>query len=235
LEKKCYIALDFVTTEEAIDFLDLFHDDLPPVKIGMSLFYRGGLGFVEELCQKGYDIFLDLKSHDIPNTVYLGVSQLSQFPIDLLTVHALGGSDMIKAAVSGSKEAPYHPKILAITQLTSTTQEQLTNEQGINESLNDSVSRLAKLAYSAGADGTVSAVDEVPRIKAVTEKNFLCVTPGIRFEGGANQDQKRVATPAQAFKNGADHLVVGRPIIHSEDPVSSYHQVIKCLEGVDYK
>lgn len=228
--KELYVALDFKREEETWDFLDQFKNNPIPVKIGMSQFYMSGADFVKKLADRGHKIFLDLKCHDIPNTVYLAMLQLSQLPVDLVTIHTLGGREMMEAAVQGAKEGKYQPKVLGITQLTSMDQNTLS-EIGIKNSLIESVQNLAQLAQKSGLDGVVSSVQEVPQIKEVTGEDFLCLCPGIRMKKDASGDQKRVASPNEARELGADYIVVGRPITQAKNPVVTYNEFLNDWKG----
>lgn len=229
--KTLFVALDFKTEQETFAFLDKFEVQSIGVKVGMSQFYMSGPKIIEEMCRRGHEVFLDLKCHDIPNTVYLACLQLSQLPVKLLTVHTLGGKEMMQAAVKGVEEGPYQPQILGITQLTSTNQTQLNQDLGISGDLQSSVIHLAQLAEESGLAGVVSSVQEVSQIKAATSERFLSLTPGIRMQTNATNDQKRVATPEQARLAGADFIVVGRPITQSSDPVAAYQEFIHQWKG----
>ncbi|MDO4669929.1 MAG: orotidine-5'-phosphate decarboxylase [Aerococcus sp.] len=221
-----YVALDFNTEREMENFLAPFHSHPIPVKIGMSQFYMSGPALIEKLSAKGFPIFLDLKCHDIPNTVYLALKQLSQYPVDMVTVHCLGGQKMMEAAVAGANEGPYRPKVMGITQLTSTSKAMLNEEMAISGDVITSVISLAQLAKKSGLDGVVSSVLETRAIKQATAPDFLNLTPGIRLEKAKNDDQTRIATPAEAREAGSDYLVVGRPITQAKDPLKAYQAFV---------
>lgn len=228
------IALDFQNRSQTTHFLHLFpRDEHLFVKVGMELFYSEGTHFVEELIDQGHDIFLDLKCHDIPNTVRQTMKSLSRLGISLTTVHAAGGVEMMKYALDGLNQGDYTnktPQIIAITQLTSTSQEQLKTEQLVERPLIESVVNYAKLTESAGLSGVVCSAQEARIIKEATSKDFLAVTPGIRLEGQALGDQKRVMTPTAAKNNQSSAIVVGRSITQAEDPFSAYQTIKKMWE-----
>ncbi|MBT2731403.1 orotidine-5'-phosphate decarboxylase [Carnobacterium sp. ISL-102] len=233
------IALDFATLPQVKQFLAQFNDESLFVKVGMELFYQNGPEIVTTLKQLGHDVFLDLKLHDIPNTVQRSLKGIAALEVDMITVHAAGGREMMEAAmegiISGTSIGRKRPKVIAVTQLTSTTQETMQHEQLIPVSLLESVIHYAKLTQSAGLDGVVCSALEARQIKENTAKDFLCVTPGIRLEGMAVGDQKRIATPFTARKEGASYIVVGRPIIQAEDPVAAYYAIKEQWNGVDKK
>ncbi|MCZ2490954.1 orotidine-5'-phosphate decarboxylase [Dellaglioa carnosa] len=228
------IALDFQNKRQTTSFLQLFpQDEQLFVKVGMELFYSEGTNFVEELIDQGHDIFLDLKCHDIPNTVRQTMTSLSRLGISLTTVHAAGGVEMMKYALDGINKGNHSkkiPQIIAITQLTSTSQEQLETEQLVERSLIESVVNYAKLTELAGLSGVVCSAQEAKIIKEATSKDFLAVTPGIRLEGQSVGDQKRVMTPTAAKKNQSSAIVVGRSITRAEDPFSAYQTIKKMWE-----
>ncbi|MCQ9208959.1 orotidine-5'-phosphate decarboxylase [Granulicatella seriolae] len=223
------VALDFSTTQEIKNFLLLFKDEPLYVKVGMELYYQNGPEIVKWMKACGHRIFLDLKLHDIPNTVYRAMKGLAGLDVDLINVHAAGGTSMMQAALEGVNEGTPNgsnpPKLIAVTQLTSTTEDKMQSEQLIEHSLKDSVLHYAKLTMDAGLDGVVCSALEAKDILQVTRPNFMCVTPGIRLSGGASGDQKRIATPEFARLNGASNIVVGRPITLANDPVQVYHQI----------
>ncbi|MBU0278433.1 MULTISPECIES: orotidine-5'-phosphate decarboxylase [unclassified Gemella] len=226
------IALDFPTLEESLDFLDKFQDEKPFVKVGMELYLQNGPRVLEEIKKRGHKIFLDLKLHDIPNTVYGASKGLAKFSVDILTVHAAGGQEMLEAAKKGMLiGGSFKTRVIAITQLTSTSKENMKKEQLIEKSLEASVLNYAKLAEKARLDGVVSSVLEVSKIKEVTKEKFLKVTPGIRLATDEDGDQKRIATPKRAREMGSTHIVVGRPITQSEDPVAAYKKFKKEFLG----
>ena len=227
MNKDVIIACDFSSKNEVYDFLELFPDKKPFVKIGMELFYAEGPEIVREIKNRGHKIFLDLKLHDIPNTVKKSMRVLSSLNVDMCNLHAAGGSAMMKAAIEGlTKEDGTRPLLIAVTQLTSTSPEQLKNELLINESMENTVMHYAKNAKASGLDGVVCSPLEAEDVHAVCGKEFLTVTPGIRFADGEVGDQKRVMTPADAKKVGSDYIVVGRPITRADDPVGAYERCI---------
>lgn len=222
-EERPIIALDFATVEEVTAFLSLFpKEEKLYVKIGMELYYAQGPEIVRYVKSLGHSVFLDLKLHDIPNTVYSAMKVLKQLEIDMATVQAAGGVEMLEAAREGLGEGPI---LLAVTQLTSTTEQQMRDDQNIQSSLLESVLHYAKGAAKAQLDGVVCSAHEVEGIKAETPNGFVCLTPGIRPKGSAVGDQKRVMTPAQARIIGSDYIVVGRPITQAEDPVAAYQAI----------
>lgn len=225
---KTIIALDFPTAEKALEFLDQF-DEPVTVKVGMELFYSSGPQIIEEIKKRGHDIFLDLKLHDIPNTVGSAMKNLAKLGADIVNVHAAGGIDMMKAAKKGLVEATPEgqkvPKIIAITQLTSTSKEAMNEQQGIPGEIIDSVLRYASNAKEAGLDGVVCSVWEVDEIKRALGDDFLTVTPGIRLADDSVDDQKRVATPEVAKEKGSDYIVVGRSITKAENPKETFEKI----------
>ena len=223
-ESRPVIALDFPSFEAVKKFLALFPaEESLYLKVGMELYYATGPKIVSYLKGLGHSVFLDLKLHDIPNTVKSAMKVLSHLGVDMINVHAAGGVEMMKAAREGlGKEA----KLIAVTQLTSTSEEQMRDFQNIQTSLQESVIHYAKKTAEAGLDGVVCSAQEVKLIKEATSKDFICLTPGIRPAGAAVGDQKRVMTPADAYQIGSDYIVVGRPITQATDPVAAY-RVIK--------
>ena len=223
-ESRPVIALDFPSFEAVKKFLALFPaEESLYLKVGMELYYATGPEIVSYLKGLGHSVFLDLKLHDIPNTVKSAMKVLSHLGVDMTNVHAAGGVEMMKAAREGlGKEA----KLIAVTQLTSTSEEQMRDFQNIQTSLQESVIHYAKKTAEAGLDGVVCSAQEVKLIKEATSKDFICLTPGIRPAGGAAVgDQKRVMTPADAYQIGSDYIVVGRPITQATDPVAAYHAI----------
>ncbi|ALN76220.1 orotidine-5'-phosphate decarboxylase [Staphylococcus agnetis] len=218
------IALDFASHTEVIQFLKQFNEPLF-VKVGMELFYQTGPSLIKDIKQLGHDIFLDLKLHDIPNTVGKAMAGLAKLEVDLVNVHAAGGTEMMTRAVEGLQTHNPNIKIIAVTQLTSTTEEMLHHEQNIHTTMEEAVLNYAKLAQRSGLDGVVCSPLETALIKAHCGDNFLKVTPGIRPKHSDVNDQKRVTTPEEAKHLGATHIVVGRPITKSADPVKAYHQI----------
>lgn len=224
------IALDFSSREEVISFLKQF-DEPVYVKIGMELTYACGLDIVKEVKKMGHKIFLDLKLHDIPNTVKGGMKNLAALGVDIVNCHCGGGIAMMKAAMEGLKEGTPEgkevPKLIGVTILTSTSQEAMNEEMGIPGAVLDTVVHYAKNAKAAGLDGVVCSVLEARAIHEACGNDFLTVTPGIRLAGNSKDDQKRVATPEFANEQGCDMIVVGRSITKAEDPVSTYRQIEK--------
>ncbi|MBE9430090.1 orotidine-5'-phosphate decarboxylase [Staphylococcus warneri] len=219
------IALDFESADKVNAFLDQFDEPLF-VKVGMELFYQTGPELIKSIKDRGHSIFLDLKLHDIPNTVSKAMEGLAKLDVDLVNVHAAGGKAMMEAAIKGLRQHNKHTRIIAVTQLTSTTETQLHEEQNIQTTIEEAVLNYAKLSQQAGLDGVVCSPLEAELITAQLGKDFMKVTPGIRPEGAAQNDQKRITTPEQAKQLGSTHIVVGRPITQSDDPVKSY-QIIK--------
>ncbi|UXR83273.1 orotidine-5'-phosphate decarboxylase [Staphylococcus sp. IVB6214] len=224
------IALDFATKDEVMAFLAKFDTPLF-VKVGMELFYQTGPTLLDVIKQQGHDIFLDLKLHDIPNTVGKAMEGLGRLNVDLVNVHAAGGSVMMQRAVEGLRRTNPDTKIIAVTQLTSTTEQQLHNEQKIDMLMEEAVCHYAKLAQDSGLDGVVCSPLEAAPITAHCGADFLKVTPGVRPANAAVNDQKRVTTPQQARALGSTHIVVGRPITQSDDPVASYQQITESWLG----
>ena len=226
--KGVIIALDFSTREETMKFLDLFQDEKLFVKIGYEIFYSEGPSIVEEIKRRGHKIFLDLKLHDIPNTVEKGMRSLSKLGVDMTNVHAAGTIDMMKAGLSGlTREDGTRPMLIAVTQLTSTSQERMEEEILIHEPIEDVVMHYAENAKKAGLDGVVCSPLEVQKVKERCGKEFITVTPGIRFTSEKKDDQTRIATPALAKEIGSDYIVVGRPITKAENSLEAYR---KCVE-----
>lgn len=227
------VAIDVASKEEAESlFGRLMVEPRPILKIGMELYYHFGQSIVKEAQDRGFKIFLDLKLHDIPNTVKRAMYVLGQLGVNFTTIHAAGGSEMVAAGAEGLKAGAAAaglpaPKLLAITQLTSIDEATLHHEQHVDLSLVESVQNYARLAENAGADGVVCSAKEVQAIRQVTSPDFLCVTPGIRPKNFAKGDQKRVVTPYQAYQLGSNAIVVGRPITQSVDPVKAYQQIEK--------
>ncbi|QDW91856.1 orotidine-5'-phosphate decarboxylase [Staphylococcus chromogenes] len=218
------IALDFASKEEVMTFLKPFDESLF-VKVGMELFYQTGPTLIKDIKALGHDIFLDLKLHDIPNTVGKAMEGLAKLEVDLVNVHAAGGSEMMCRAVEGLRTQNEKTKIIAVTQLTSTTETMLHEEQNIQTSIEEAVLNYAKLAQQSGLDGVVCSPLETQLITEHCGSSFLKVTPGIRPANSARNDQKRVTTPEDAKQLGSTHIVVGRPITQSAQPVERYHQI----------
>ena len=233
MAKDVIIALDFPTREETLVFLDRFPaGEKPFVKIGMELYYAEGPAVVREIKARGHRIFLDLKLHDIPNTVKRAMAVLSGLDVDMVNLHAAGASEMMKAALEGlTRPDGTRPLLIAVTQLTSTDAAALKNELLIDTPMAETVLSYAKNAAGSGLDGVVCSPLEAALVKGRCGKGFLTVTPGIRFAGGDVGDQKRVMTPENAGENGCDFLVMGRPITKDPDPVAAYRRAVKEFLG----
>lgn len=230
--KDVIIALDFPSAEETYRFLDRFTGRKPFVKIGMELFYAEGPQIVREIKKRGHKVFLDLKLHDIPNTVKGGMQSLRDLGVDMTNVHAAGGIRMMKAAVEGlTREDGTRPILIAVTQLTSTSQETMTSELLIDRPIADVVVQYAKNAQTAGLEGVVCSPLEAGRIHEELGTDFMTVTPGIRFAGDAVGDQARVTTPEKARQIGSDYIVVGRSITAAADPVAAYERAMTDFVG----
>ncbi|MCI7301135.1 MAG: orotidine-5'-phosphate decarboxylase [Clostridiales Family XIII bacterium] len=226
--KDVIIALDFKNGKEALEFLDRFTDKKPYVKVGMELYYAEGPAIVREIKKRGHQLFLDLKLHDIPNTVEKAMAVLSRLDVDMVNLHAAGTIEMMKAALRGlTREDGTRPLLIAVTQLTSTSQERMTEELLIEEDLDKVVIRYAENADMAGLDGVVCSPLEAGKIHDTCGRDFLTVTPGVRFDNASKGDQVRVTTPAKAKELGSDYIVVGRPITQADDPVAAYN---RCVE-----
>lgn len=226
--KDVIIACDFADKETALSFLDKFEGRKPFVKIGMELFYAEGPQIVREIKARGHKIFLDLKLHDIPNTVKKSMAVLSRLDVDMCNLHAAGTSRMMEAALEGlTRPDGTRPLLIAVTQLTSTDQEAMERDLLIKESIDKVVMHYAETAKNAGLDGVVCSPLEARKVHEVCGEKFLTVTPGVRFADGDIGDQKRVMTPEQAKKIGSDYIVVGRPITAAPDPVAAYERCIK--------
>ncbi|MBQ3437654.1 MAG: orotidine-5'-phosphate decarboxylase [Fusobacterium sp.] len=230
MKREVIIALDFPTLERTLYFLDRFQGEKLFVKVGMELYLQNGPIVIEEIKKRGHKIFLDLKLHDIPNTVYSVAKGLAKFDIDILTVHAAGGSEMLKGAKKAILEVGAKTKIIAITQLTSTSEKDMQKEQNIQTSIEESVLNYAKLAKESGVDGVVSSVLETEKIRKQNGDNFFIINPGIRLETDEKGDQKRVATPEVAKEVGASYIVVGRSITSFENPVERYNLIKNMFE-----
>lgn len=225
--KDVIIACDFSSAKETFDFLDKFTDEKPFVKIGMELYYAEGPSIVKEIKKRGHKIFLDLKLHDIPNTVKKAMSVLSNLDVDMTNLHAAGTVEMMKAAVEGlTKPDGTRPILIAVTQLTSTSEERMQKELLINASINDTIVKYAENAKEAGLDGVVCSPLEAGMVKDACGKDFYTVTPGVRFADGDVGDQVRVTTPAKAKEIGSDYIVVGRPITQAENSVEAYRRCV---------
>ena len=221
------IALDFPTAREVYDFLGLFQQEKPFVKIGMELFYAEGPQIVREIKARGHQIFLDLKLHDIPNTVKRAMKVLSALDVDMVNLHAAGTIDMMKAALEGlTRPDGTRPMLIAVTQLTSTSEERMQQELLINATIAQTVAKYAKNAQQAGLDGVVCSPLEAALVKTTCGDAFQTVTPGIRFADSAADDQARIMTPDKARQGGSDYIVVGRPITAASDPVAAYRRCV---------
>ena len=228
------IACDFKSAEDTFKFLDLFRGEArkPFLKIGMELFYAEGPAIVKEIKARGHKIFLDLKLHDIPNTVKKAMAVLSALDVDICNLHAAGTAAMMEAALEGLTRADgTRPLLIAVTQLTSTSEERMQKDLLIDHPLDEVVMHYAKNAKDAGLDGVVCSPLEAGKVKAVCGDAFLTVTPGVRFADGEVGDQVRVTTPAKARELGSDYIVVGRPITQAADPVQAYHRCIREFLG----
>lgn len=230
--KDVIIACDFNSAEETFAFLDKFTGKKPFVKIGMELFYAEGPQIVREIKNRGHKIFLDLKLHDIPNTVMKAMKVLSNLDVDMVNIHAAGTIAMMEAAIKGlTREDGTRPMLIAVTQLTSTDEERMQNELYINRSLEETVMHYAENAAKAGLNGVVCSPLEAEKVHGVCGKDFVTVTPGIRFADGDAGDQVRITTPARAKEIGSDYIVVGRPITQAEDPVAAYERCVQEFIG----
>lgn len=222
------IACDFSGAKETLEFLDRFTDVKPFVKIGMELFYAAGPDIVRQIKARGHKIFLDLKLHDIPNTVKKAMAVLSGLDVDMTNVHAAGTRAMMEAAIEGlTRPDGTRPLLIAVTQLTSTDEQRMQEELLINASLPDTVMHYAENTKAAGLDGIVCSPLEAAIVKERCGKDFITVTPGVRFADSAKDDQRRIMTPAQAKEIGSDYIVVGRPITQAEDPVAAYMRCVR--------
>ena len=222
------IACDFSSKEQTLNFLDKFTGRKPFVKIGMELFYAEGPEIVRTIKERGHRIFLDLKLHDIPNTVKKAMSVLRNLDVDMTNVHAAGTVDMMKAAIEGlTREDGTRPLLIAVTQLTSTSEERMQKELLIGASINDTIVKYAENAKAAGLDGVVCSPLEAAMVKLACGAEFMTVTPGVRFADGDVGDQVRVTTPERAREIGSDFIVVGRPITAADDPVAAYERCMR--------
>lgn len=230
--KDVIIACDFASADETFRFLDNFTDEKPFVKIGMELYYAEGPAIVKEIKRRGHKIFLDLKLHDIPNTVKKSMAVLSKLDVDMTNLHAAGTIDMMKAALEGlTREDGTRPILIAVTQLTSTSEQRMQDELLINASINYTIVKYAQNAKEAGLDGVVCSPLEAGMVKDACSRDFITVTPGVRFADGDVGDQVRVTTPKKAKEIGSDYIVVGRPITQADDPVAAYRRC--CAEFID--
>ena len=232
MAKDVIVACDFPSADATLAFLDRFQDEKPFVKIGMELFYAEGPAIVRQIKARGHRIFLDLKLHDIPNTVKGAMRSLSGLDVDIVNLHAAGARAMMEAALEGlTRPDGTRPLLIAVTQLTSTDQRAMTEELLIDRPLDEVVIAYAKNAADAGLDGVVCSPLEAGKVHAVCGESFLTVTPGVRFAEGEHGDQKRVTTPARARELGSDYIVVGRPITKAEDPVAAWRRCVKEFLG----
>lgn len=228
MAKDVIIACDFDSAEKTLAFLDKFTGRKPFVKIGMELFYAEGPAIVREIKKRGHKIFLDLKLHDIPNTVKKSMAVLSRLDVDMTNLHASGTCNMMKAAIEGlTRPDGTRPILIAVTQLTSTDQESMEKDLLINKPIDEVVLHYANNAKISGLDGVVCSPLEAGKVHDVCGNEFITVTPGVRFADGDKGDQKRVMTPAEARKIGSDYIVVGRPITAAENPVEAYERCVK--------
>ncbi len=230
--KDVIVACDFPSRNATLDFLDLFKKQKPFVKIGMELFYAEGPGIVKEIKARGHRIFLDLKLHDIPNTVKSAMAVLSSLDVDMCNLHAGGTIPMMEAAIEGlTRPDGTRPLLIAVTQLTSTSEERMHSDLLISKSMPETVMHYAKCAQTAGLDGVVCSPLEAETVHAACGSTFLTVTPGVRFANESLSDQVRVTTPEKAKELGSDYIVVGRPITKASDPVAAYTRCIKEFIG----
>lgn len=230
--KDVIIACDFSSKQEVIDFLSKFKDEKPFVKIGMELFYAAGPEIVKEIKKMGHKIFLDLKLHDIPNTVMKAMRVLSELDVDMCNLHAAGTVAMMEAAIKGlTREDGTRPILIAVTQLTSTSEERMKEDLLIDEPLDKVVMHYAMNAKKAGLDGVVCSPLEAEKVHNICGNDFVTVTPGVRFADGDIGDQVRVTTPAKAREIGSDYIVVGRPITQAENPVEAYKRCVAEFVG----
>ena len=229
MNRDVIIACDFSSKEATLEFLDKFTGPRKPfVKIGMELFYSAGPDIVREIKARGHKIFLDLKLHDIPNTVKKAMKVLSNLDVDMTNVHASGTIEMMKAALEGlTRPDGTRPVLIAVTQLTSTSEERMQKELLINAGINETIVKYASIAREAGLDGVVCSPLEAGMVKDACGSQFLTITPGIRFADAAADDQVRITTPARAREIGSDFIVVGRPVTAAADPVAAYERCVK--------
>ena len=227
MNRDVIIACDFPGMKETLSFLDHFEGEKPYLKIGMELYYSAGPEIVREIKRRGHKIFLDLKLHDIPNTVKKSMAVLSRLDVDMTNLHAAGTGRMMEAAIEGlTREDGTRPMLIAVTQLTSTDEETMKADLLINEPIDKVVMHYASVAKRSGLDGVVCSPLEAGKVHETCGKDFVTVTPGVRFADGDIGDQKRVMTPAAAKEIGSDYIVVGRPITAAEDPVAAYRRCV---------
>ncbi|MGM9618399.1 MAG: orotidine-5'-phosphate decarboxylase [Oscillospiraceae bacterium] len=232
MAKDVIVACDFAGRREVVDFLDLFREEKPFVKIGMELYYAEGPDIVREIKARGHQIFLDLKLHDIPNTVKKAMAVLSRLDVDICNLHAGGTVAMMEAALEGLRRSDgTRPLLIAVTQLTSTDQTRMERDLLIEKPMDEVILHYARNARQAGLDGVVCSPLEAGKIHDACGSGFLTVTPGVRFAGGDVGDQVRVTTPEKARELGSDYIVVGRPITAAADPVAAYRRCVKKFLG----
>jgi orotidine-5'-phosphate decarboxylase len=225
--EKIMVALDTQDKGQIIELFNSLKGHSVWVKVGMEAFYSLGPSVIQEAKELGFKVFLDLKLHDIPNTVGKSLRALMKLPVDMVNIHAAGGAEMMKRASEEVKSSSHSPLLIAVTQLTSTTQEQMNHEQRILGPIEESVIHFAKLAQKSGCDGVVSSPLEVTAIKNVCGPGFYTITPGIRPAGGKKQDQKRITTPQEALTLGTDFMVIGRPITEALNPMAALEQILR--------
>ncbi len=231
--KDVIIACDFGSADACLAFLDKFKDEKRK-PFGMELFYAAGPEIVRELKKRGFKIFLDLKLHDIPNTVKKAMKVLSGLDVDMVNVHAAGTIEMMRAAIEGlPREDGTRPLLIAVTQLTSTSEKAMREQLLIDASINDTIAKYAQNAKEAGLDGVVCSPLEASLVKEACGNDFMTITPGIRFADSKADDQVRITDPAKAREIGSDYIVVGRPITAAEDPVAAYHRCVKDFLAID--
>ena len=232
MNRDVIIACDFKSGAETLKFLDMFREEKPYLKIGMELFYAEGPDIVRQIKARGHKIFLDLKLHDIPNTVKRAMASLSKLDVDMCNVHAAGTVEMMRAAKEGlTREDGSRPLLIAVTQLTSTSEERMRSELLIEHPIDEVVMHYAENAKAAGLDGIVCSPLEARKVKDRCGETFLTVTPGVRFASGDKGDQVRVTTPAEAKKIGSDFIVVGRPVTRADNPVEAYRKCVSDFLG----
>lgn len=231
MKREVIIALDFGSGDKALEFLDRFSETKPFVKIGMELFYGEGPQIVRDIKARGHKVFLDLKLHDIPNTVGKAMKSLSSLDVDIINVHAAGAIEMMQAAAAGFADCDKKPLVIAVTQLTSTDQQTMKNQLLIDYPMEEVVAKYASNAREAGLAGVVCSPLEVPEVKALCGEEFVTVTPGVRFAGEGKGDQKRVTTPQQAAELGSDFIVMGRSITGAGNPEEAYIRAMKEFGG----
>ncbi len=231
MKREVIIALDFGSGDKALEFLDRFSETRPFVKIGMELFYGEGPQIVRDIKARGHKVFLDLKLHDIPNTVGKAMKSLSSLDVDIINVHAAGAIEMMQAAAAGFADCDKKPLVIAVTQLTSTDQQTMKNQLLIDYPMEEVVAKYAANAEAAGLAGVVCSPLEVPAVKKICGESLVTVTPGVRFAGEGKGDQKRVTTPQQAAELGSDFIVMGRSITGAGNPEEAYIRAMKEFGG----